>query len=150
MDSEKKDLEADLEDDIQYYSKMDSFKALKRLFSLLQLDGKKKNKETLEKLVEFFNGQVGLLNKVRAELSILEKVLESDFKKVTWTDIEANLQYIKQLISNVYKIPLTNQLFNEINKTSPTTVKKDVKTLLDYFKKKINDSSKDFLKELMK
>jgi hypothetical protein len=150
MDSSKTDLEADLEDDIQYYSKMDSFKALKRLFSLLQLDGKKKNKETLEKLVEFFNGQVGLLNKVRAELSILEKVLESDFKKVTWTDIEANLQYIKQLISNVYKIPLTNQLFNEINKTSPTTVKKDVKTLLDYFKKKINDSSKDFLKELMK
>lgn len=150
MDESKEDIEKDLEDDIQYYSKMDSFKALKRLFSLLQIEGKKKHKAELEKLVDFFNGQVGLLNKVRAELSILEKVIDSDFQAVTWEDVEANLQHIKELISKIYEIPLTDKLFEEINKTTPRTVKKDVGTLLKYFQEKINDASKDFLREMMK
>jgi hypothetical protein len=149
MDEKKEDIEKSLEDDIQYYSKMDSFKALKRLFSLLQIEGKSKNSKDLKKLVEFFNGQVGLLNKIRAELSILEKVLNSKFRKVKWADVEANLQYIKQQISNVYQIPLTDDLFNEINKTTPTRVKADVATLLDYFKGKINQASKDFLRSIL-
>jgi len=68
-------MEESLEDDIHYYSKCDSMKALKRLFSLLRIEGEKKNKERLEKLVDFFNSEVGFLNKIKNELTILETLL---------------------------------------------------------------------------
>jgi uncharacterized protein YaaR (DUF327 family) len=134
-----------LEEEIHYYSKWDSFKALKRLFSLLQAEGTKKNKNKLTKLIDFFNSQVGYLNKIRAELGILEKVLTSD-KKPKWEDVVANLQFIKEQISQIYKIPLTESVFKNINSVTPTNVLSTVKTLKDYFLTKINNDSKDFLR----
>jgi hypothetical protein len=146
LPTSEEQLREDLEEDIHYYSKMDSFKALKRLFSLLQIEGKKKHSKQLKSLIEFFNGQVGQLNKVRAELTILEKVLESKFRKAKWEDFNDNLQYIKESISKIYKIPLTDKLFVEINNTNPTNALKNVRTLRDYFSEKINAESKDFLR----
>lgn len=141
----KKELEADLEEDIQYYSTKDSFKSLKRLFSLLQIEGVKKNKPKMDKLVEFFNGQVGLLNKIKNELGILEILLEQP-RKPKWEDVEANLQFIKEQISSVYQIPLTEQLFVDIDKITEKTALRDVRTLKDYFQTKINTESKEYLK----
>jgi hypothetical protein len=138
----KKDLEAD----IHYYSKKDSFKALKRLFSLLQIEGRIKHSKQLKSLIAFFNGQVGQLNKVRAELDILAKVIESDFKKVKWEDVQANLQYIKEQISKIYEIPLTDKLFEEINKITASTALKEVMALKEYFAENINNQSKEFLR----
>jgi hypothetical protein len=145
---DRKELETDLEDDIHYYSKRDSFKALKRLFSLLMLEGETKHKEKIERLLEFFNGQVGYLNKIKNELTILEVVLTSKFRKPKWEDVEANLQFIKEQISTVYEIPLTDKLFDTINKTTAKTVLRDVITLRDYFAGKINEASKAFLREI--
>jgi hypothetical protein len=141
----KKELETDLEEDIQYYSKIDSFKSLKRLFSLLQVEGAKKNKAKLDKLVAFFNGQVGYLNKIKNELGILEVLLEQP-RKPKWEDVEANLQFIKEQISSVYQVPLTEQLFVDIDKITKQSALKDVLTLKDYFQKKINAESKEFLR----
>ena len=144
----KTDLETDLEDDIHYYSKRDSFKALKRLFSLLMLEGEDKHQKKINRLLEFFNGQVGYLNKIKNELTILEVVLTSKFRKPKWEDVEANLQFIKEQISLVYEIPLTDKLFETINKATEKTVLRDVITLRDYFAGKINDESKAFLREI--
>jgi len=143
----KKELEADLEEDIQYYSKIDSFKSLKRLFSLLQLEGVKKDKPKMDKLVEFFNGQVGLLNKIKNELGILEILLEQP-RKPKWEDVEANLQFIKEQISSVYQVPLTEGVFQNIDKITDKTAVRDIRTLKDYFQKKINTESKEFLTSL--
>jgi hypothetical protein len=143
----KKELEADLEEDIQYYSKIDSFKSLKRLFSLLQIEGDKKNKPKLDKLVEFFNGQVGFLNKIKNELGILEILLEQP-REPKWEDVEANLQFIKEQISSVYKIPLTEGVFQNIDKITEKTAVRDIRTLKDYFQTKINTESKEFLKSM--
>jgi hypothetical protein len=141
----KKELESDLEEDIQYYSHIDSFKSLKRLFSLLQIEGVKKNKVKLDKLVAFFNGQVGYLNKIKNELGILEVLLEQP-RKPRWEDVEANLQFIKEQISSVYKVPLTEKVFTDIDNISSSTALRDVRTLKDYFQQKINTESKEFLK----
>jgi len=141
----KKELEDSLEEDIHYYSKMDSFKALKRLFSLLMLEGKVKNKKKITKLIEFFNGQVGYLNKIRAELGILETLLMQP-RKPKWEDVVANLQFIKEQISQIYKIPLDNNLFKTINSITPKNGLSTIKTLKDYFSQKVNNNSKDFLR----
>jgi len=118
---------------------------LKRLFSLLQAEGTTKNKAKLKRLIDFFNSQVGYLNKIRAELEILEKVLISN-KKPKWEDVVANLQFIKEQISQIYKIPLTESVFKNINSVTPVNVLSTIKTLKDYFLAKINKDSKDFLR----
>lgn len=143
----KKELESDLAEDIQYYSKTDSFKSLKRLFSLLQIEGVKKNKSQLDKLVAFFNGQVGYLNKIKNELAILETLL-SQPRKPKWEDVQANLQFIKEQISSVYKIPLTERVFADIDAIKQETAMRDITTIKDYFQGKINTESKAFLRSL--
>jgi len=145
----KGELEASLEDDIHYYSKVDSFKALKRLFSLLQIEGKTKNKAKLGRLVEFFNSQVGYLNKIKNELTILQVLLEQTFRKPRWADIEANLQFIKEQISTVYQVPLDEKIFKTIDAISEKTALSTIKTLKDYFATKINQNSKDFLRSII-
>jgi hypothetical protein len=145
----KSETEASLEDDIHYYSKVDSFKALKRLFSLLQIESKTKNKAKLERLVEFFNSQVGYLNKIKNELGILQVLLEQTFRRPKWADIEANLQFIKEQISTVYKIPLDEKIFKTIDAIKESNALSTIKTLKDYFATKINQNSKDFLRSII-
>lgn len=145
----KGELEASLEDDIHYYSKVDSFKALKRLFSLLQIEGKTKNKAKLERLVEFFNSQVGYLNKIKNELGILQILLEQTFRKPKWADIEANLQFIKEQISTVYQVPLDEKIFKTIDAISEKNALSTIITLKTYFAEKINQNSKDFLRSII-
>lgn len=141
----KKENQEGLEEEIHYYSKKDSFKALKRLFSLLKIEGEKKNKAKLVKLIDFFNGQVGYLNKIRAELDILEKVMTQP-RKPKWEDVTHNLQFIKEQIANIYKIPLTDSVFKSINNIKPKTALSTISTLKDYFSTKVNNNSKDFLR----
>lgn len=145
----KGETEASLEDDIHYYSKVDSFKALKRLFSLLQIEGKTKNKAKLERLVDFFNSQVGYLNKIKNELTILQVLLEQTFRRPKWVDIEANIQFIKEQISTVYKVPLDEKIFKTIDAISDKNALSTIKTLKTYFAEKINQNSKDFLRSIL-
>lgn len=144
----KKELEADLEEDIQYYSNIDTFKSTKRLFSLLQMEGVKKNKPKIDRLVQFFNSQVGFLNKIKNELGILETLLEQP-KKPKWADVYANLQFIKEQISTIYNVPLNEDVFKQIDSITEKSAQKDIRTLKDYFQEKINTQSKDFIKKYL-
>jgi hypothetical protein len=139
----RKEVEKSLEEDIRYYSHSNSFKALKRLFSLFLIEGNKENE--INKMIDFFNGQVGYLNKIRAELSILEILLIQDFRKPKWEDVKANLQFIKEQLSMVFEIPFSERIFAEIDKITEATALRDIITIKDYFSKKINENSKDFL-----
>jgi hypothetical protein len=96
-------------------------------------------------MIDFFNGQVGYLNKIRSELEILEKVLTQDFRKPKWNEISQNLQFIKEQLSSVFEIPFSEKIFAEIDKITEKSALTDIITLKDYFLKKINDYSKDFL-----
>jgi hypothetical protein len=144
-----KEIEEDFEDEITYYARKDSFKALKRLFSLLQHDGKEKHKKALDQLVDFFNSQVGYLNKIRNELKILEQILTQDFRKVEWKDVEENLQFIKEQISNIYQIPLNSSVFSDIDDMTEKDALVRVADLIEYFTKVINEHSKSFLEKML-
>jgi hypothetical protein len=144
----QKDLEASLEEDIHYYSKIDSFKALKRLFSLYRIHPTK-HKAQMNKLIEFFNGQVGLLNKIKAELGILDTLLNQTFRKVAWIDAYNNLQFIKVQISQVYEVPVAQKVFKQIDQVKKSNIRNLVVTLKDYFSNKVNSESKDFLKNML-
>nr|WPF46652.1 MAG: hypothetical protein [Lake Baikal virophage 8] len=142
----KKEMEEGLEDDIHYYSKGDSMKALKRLFSLLRLEGEKKNKKLLDKLIEFFNSEIGFLNKIKNELTILETLLTFPDKKPDFKDVVANLQFIKEQLASIYKVPFADSVFRQIDAVSSDSVLRTVRTLIHYFREKINKTSKKYLK----
>jgi hypothetical protein len=142
----KKEMEEALEEDIHYYSKNDSMKALKRLFSLLRIDGEKKNKEKLDKLIVFFNSEVGFLNKIRNELTILETLLTFPDKKPEFKDVFANLQFIKEQLASIYQVPFADSVFRQIDLVTPKSVLPTIQTLIHYFKEKINKISKKYLK----
>jgi len=141
-----KDLMDSLEEDIRYYSNTDSMKSLKRLFSLYLLEGKQKHRKQLERMIDFFNGQIGYLNKIKNELGILENLLKQDFRKPKWKDVEENLQFIKEQISAIYKVSLGEDVFRQIDKITEKSALKDIASIKDYFSTKINKEAKDFLR----
>jgi hypothetical protein len=140
----RKDIEKSFGEDIQYYSHKNSFKALKRLFSLYLIEGDKEKQ--INQMIEFFNGQVGYLNKIKSELEILEALLIQDYRKPNWEDVQANLQFIKEQLSSVFEIPISEKIFSEIDKISEKTALTDIVTIKDYLLKKLNEYSKDFLR----
>ena len=144
----KEELCDEYEDEIHYYSKTNAFKALKRLFSALKLDGEKENLPAMEKLVGFFNSQVGYLNKIRNELGILELLLTQDFRKPHWDDVEANLQYIKEQVSDIFELPIKEKVFSTIDDMTPANALARIRDLMKYFGEIINGHSRTFLKTI--
>lgn len=122
------------------------FKALKRLFSILQL---KKNisKNVFNKFINFFNSETGILYKTNADLNILISVIENTFRKPNIEDIKNNLQIIKQnlaiqtethkncsvIIDDICKLNKLNEMAIYIHKLS------------DYLSRVYNRNAKAFL-----
>ena len=141
--------EAEFEEEIEYYTKVNSFKALKRLFSLFRYDGESKHKEKMDKLIVFFNSQVGFANKIKNELDILECLLQQD-RKPKWDDVVSNLQFIKEQFSHLHEVNVKQTVFKTIDDITPSTALKVVGQLRDHIAKLVNDHSKNFLRCIMK
>ena len=78
-------------------------KALKRKYSLLNLDNK--DKAVREKLIDYFNSPIGLLNRCKSDLETLLIVIESP--KFDIDEIRNSLQLLKESIS---AFPVENNL----------------------------------------
>jgi len=119
-DSILKSIHADYEQQIkdgQYY------KALKRKFATDNINGK-----DTSQLLQYFNSDIGLLNKTKADLDMLLILLEQTFRKVKIEDIHNNLQIIKQsasysselnlskAIENICKLQSHKKMYNSIKK----------------------------------
>ena len=83
-------------------------KALKRKYSLLNLDNT--DKAVREKLIDYFNSPIGLLNRCKFDLETLLIVIESP--KFDIDEIRNSLQLLKEIIS---AFPVENNL-EEISK----------------------------------
>jgi hypothetical protein len=83
-------------------------KALKRKYSILNLDNK--DKAVREKLIDYFNSPIGLLNRCKSDLETLLIVIESP--KFDIDEIRNSLQLLKESIS---AFPVENNL-EEISK----------------------------------
>ena len=149
VEKSKDEICEEYEDEIHYYSSTNAFKALKRLFSALKLDGEKENLPAMEKLVEFFNSQVGYINKIRNELGILEQLLTQDFRKPKWEDVEANLQFIKEQVSDVFELPIKDKVFSTFDGITESNALLKIQELIDYFGDIINKHSRAFLKKMV-
>jgi len=135
----KKQIELDLQEDVNLYTKENnSMKALKRLFALLLLQ--KINKPLQEKLVTFFNSDVGLANKIANDLEFMMLILETH--KIPFQQVVNTTQMIKERLST---IPWVNhlELYNEM---TPSNYKQIIQKQIHYLRSKINPLAKAFLR----
>jgi len=108
-DYSKENIMKELTDDMKKQIKEGNMmKALKRKYSLLNLDGK--DKATREKLIDYFNSPIGLLNRSKSDLETMLTVIQSS--KFDIDEIRNSLQMLKEVIS---AFPVENNL-EEISK----------------------------------
>jgi hypothetical protein len=109
FDYSKENVRHELMHDMQEQIKEGNYmKALKRRYSLLNLDNK--NKAEREKLIDYFNSPIGLLNRSKSDLETMLTVIQS--KKFDIDEIRNSLQMIKEAIS---AFPVENKI-EEISK----------------------------------
>ena len=70
-------------------------KALKRKYSILNLDNKEK--AVRDKMIDYFNSRIGLLNRSKSDLETMLTVIESP--KFDIDEIKNSLQMLKEIIS---------------------------------------------------
>jgi len=126
----------ELKGEMKEYKKDNLFKALKRKFSMLNLQGKK----TVH-ISPFFNGEVGILSQSRNELELLSQLHK---QKVPFTKLEGFIQLIKQKLGNIPTID-KDILFN-MNKWTTKTIQKNIKTLMELLLRQMNEDTNIFIK----
>ena len=92
-----------MHDMIEQIEEGNYMKALKRRYSLLNLENK--NKALREKLIDYFNSPVGLLNRSKSDLETMLTVIQSP--KYDIDEIRNSLQMLKEIIS---AFPVENNL----------------------------------------
>jgi hypothetical protein len=104
VDYSKENIMKELIDDMNEQIKEGNImKALKRKYSILNLDNK--DKAVREKLIDYFNSPIGLLNRSKSDLETMLTVIESP--KFDIDEIRNSLQMLKEIIS---AFPVENNL----------------------------------------
>jgi hypothetical protein len=125
------------------------YKALKRSFAYKLMKGTKKM-SVLEKLTDFFNSDVGILNKAKADINVLILLLEQEFRKPEINDIKNNLQIIKQNLSyNIqYDIGNVSRRIDDICRVSNVLeIKKRLENLSTDISDIVNKAGLNYLKK---
>lgn len=110
------------------------YKALKRLYLI----------KPSQTLIDYFNSEIGILNKARADLDVLLVLRDQTFRKPKISDLNGDLQIIKQDLSYT---PVN--LSAEIDKATETNTKKKfvlIKSIRDKLFKLVNQDAKKLFK----
>jgi hypothetical protein len=138
-------IEEELKNEIvKYKEEGNYFKVLKRKFSLLKINNKLKQ---MEKYIEIFNGQAGLLNNLINQLKIIQNVCSQEFRKPKLHDVRGNLQTIKQDLSSVYEIyhPNFSSKIDSICKKPLSKIYNSLTPIIDKLEKVLNKYVKKYV-----
>lgn len=127
------------------------YKALKREFSMIMTENmneptpKDTMNERQQELINYFNSDIGILNKGSSDLKILLLLLEEQtFRKPSLKNIRENLQIIKQNISYALELNFSNKLNKATLSTTPKkTMINIIKSIIDKIDKYINNDAKN-------
>ena len=113
-------------------------KALKRKYSLLNLDDK--NKAVRENLIDYFNSPIGLINRAKSDLETMLLVIEH--KKFDIEEIRESLQMLKEIISS---FPVENNLEMISNMKNKRLMSQPIYKQILILKKYINSDAENFM-----
>jgi hypothetical protein len=129
-DTPKEEVVKGMEKDIRdYYQEGKSFKSLRRLYSLLKL--LKTAPSVIQELQKYFNSPVGILNKCKNQLDILELILTNNFRKAKRKDLVKNLNYVLEILP---AIPLKEEMVRVVNVIKHLKLK-EMREGIDYLSK---------------
>lgn len=131
----KKDKIEELKGEIEEYKKDNLFKALKRRFSILNLQGK-----PTDHILPFFNSEVGLLSQCRNELELL---IELHRRKLPFERLKGFIQNIK---SKLGLTMLDKDILFKMNDWTSSSLTKKAKTLMELLLRQMNQDTKLFIK----
>lgn len=126
-DEPKENVIKQLEKDIDDYLDTDTLKSMKRLVSILSL--KKENKKLIQKCLDFFNSEVGLVNYCISNLETLELVKDR-------IDVAPYRDLVKEQLGRTSIVPAkyVNGKYSNV----------------PHLRKIVNEASTEFLKEVFK
>ena len=137
----KSDISTNLKEKyIEYLDKKAYLNALKRLKSMLQIEGN--NKRELKLLNEFFNSKIGYLYTIWSEISVISQLLELK-KRVNDVDVYNAIQRMKEDISF---FSITN-FFVNINKPTKRGLLKILEKQNEHINQYINKEVCQYIKK---
>ena len=129
----------------ELYKEGKSFKALRRVYSLVELT--KDAPSVLKLLQEYFNSPIGLINKCKNQVEILLLMFEQKFRKPKKIDLVRNLEWIKEKLP---KFEMKKEIVDTINKIQILKMgemKKGLEYLLDFLLKITDEKTKMWIAE---
>jgi hypothetical protein len=121
------------------------WKSLKRLFSL-SLRKKTIDKKLTKDFIDFFNSDIGLINKCKNEFDILLVILEQKFRKPELKDIHFNILKINEWAKEAnIDIQKTTNTLMKLKKLP--TLYKSIEKIRDYLFYLVNKNSYLFFKK---
>ena len=120
-------------------------KALKRSFAYKTLENAKKNRKQIEKMLKYFNSNMGIANKARAELDILLMILENTFRKPDLADIKYNLQMIAKSLQPLELNRITSQINKLENKSTKPALMNGIEKVRNQLYHIINKKTLDYI-----
>jgi hypothetical protein len=131
-----------LADDIEKYKHNNSMKSLKRLYSILQKVNPTDSRLTV--LRNFFNSEVGLINKVKNDLEMLLTLTDKHF--ISFDKIVANVQMLKENLSNTTLVSPTQ--IKSLNNIKSSNFRNIIESVINYLLSIMNPIAKTLLNKL--
>jgi hypothetical protein len=129
----------------ELYSEGKSFKALRRVYSLVELT--KDAPSVLKLLQEYFNSPIGLINKCKNQTEILLLMLEQKFRKPKKIDLVRNLEWIKKTLPNFEMKKEIVDTINKIQMLKMGEMKKGLEYLLDFLLRITDEKTRMWIAE---
>ena len=133
---QSRDIKEELKNEIKKYKSENKFKALKREFSLLQLEGK--NQKKIKMYEDIFNSDLAYMNNIINQLKTISLMLEQDFRKVDLNDIYNNLQILKQNLSFFNTKKLSDDIDSLCNIKNKKTLYNSLEKIINYLQNYLN------------
>lgn len=137
---DNEEIKQSLANDIEMYRHENSMKALKRLYSVIELSDKKDPR--LAKLKTFFNTEFGLLNKCANDLAIV--LLLTEKHAIPFQKVASNLQTIKENLASTAAASKEKVL--TLDTVTVHNYRKVIENLIKYLRGVINPVAKDLLR----
>jgi hypothetical protein len=121
------------------------FKGLKRAFAYYKLEGEGKNDSKIQKLLEFFNSETGLLYKIRSEIKTIQMVLEQTFRKPKIEQIHTNIRLILEQLHG--QSAVSKLLSSALMQRTPKSISQYLEKASEILYSDINKSTTAFVSQ---
>jgi len=128
----------------KYYEAENYMKVLKRLFIISQV---KKNKNDSEKLINIFESDIGMVYKVKSDITTILKVLSLYKDKTTLSRVAKTIDILKEKLTKQTKFNFNSNLFIKFDKVSKS---KSSKSMIKYLSNIENSLLQNVNNELKK